>query len=138
VPAISSKTPGPDVWSVGPAFGVGTLAGPIGAGAYVNNVTSPGGASGRGASGDGPITKNAVTHFSVGNGWFVRSAPSSAAGELPDGAKWTLPVGALVGRGIKFNDQLLVDLLVGIYYDAQQSELGGARWQLRTGVGFIF
>ncbi|HLB96318.1 MAG TPA: hypothetical protein VJK90_01585 [Acetobacteraceae bacterium] len=146
VPTISGKTPGSDAWGVGPAFVGGRLVGPIVAGSYVNNVSSDGGMSGRGArwgapgdaTGYGLFTTDPGGHYSVGKGWFVRGAPSIAAVELPDGAKWTLPVGAQVGREIKINDGVPVDLLVGIYYDAQQSELGGARWRLRTGVGFIF
>jgi hypothetical protein len=146
VSTITGKTPGSDAWGVGPAFVVGRLAGPIVAGTFVNNLTSDGGMSGRGAfwgalgdaTRNGLFTIDPAGHYSVGKGWFVRGAPSSAAVELPDGAKWTLPVGAQVGREIKINDELPVDLLVGIYYDAQQSDFGGARWQLRTGVGFIF
>jgi hypothetical protein len=140
----TSKTPGLDASGVGPAFVVGGLAGPIVAGTYVNNVTSDGGMSGHGATGGaagdatgfGLFTVDPGGHYSVGNGWFVSRTPIATV-ESPHGAEWTLPLGAQVGRMIKLNDDLPVNLLVGVYYDALQSEFG-ARWQLRTGVGFIF
>jgi hypothetical protein len=149
VPTIGNKTRASDVWGVSPAFVVGRLVGPIDAGAYLNNMTSLGGTSGHGvawgvtggvtggASGYVAFAIDPSGHYSVGNGWFVRRAPGVAVVELPGGAKWTLPVGAQLGRGIKLDDELPVDLLVGVYYDALQSGFG-ARWQLRTGVGFIF
>jgi hypothetical protein len=144
-PTITGKTPGSDAWRVGPSFVVGELAGPIVARTYVDNATLGGGMSGHGAiggaiggaTGYGLFTVNPSAHYRFGDGWFVTSAPSFADDKLPDGADWTLPVGAQVGRVIEINGKLPVDLLVGIYYDALQSEFG-ARWQLRTGLGFIF
>ena len=140
----TSKTPGLDAWGVGPAFVVGRLVGPIVAGTYVNNVTSGGGMSERvttvgaagGAAGYGRFTVDPGGHYSVGNGWFVSRTPIATV-ESPRGAEWTLPLGAQVGRVVKINDDLPVNLLLGVYYDALQSEFG-ARWQVRTGVGFIF
>ena len=144
VPTITGKTPGSDGWGVGPAFVVGRLADPVVAGSYVDNVTSDGGMSGHGAAGDaaegtakfGLLTIDPGRHYSVGNGWFVSRTPIATV-ESPHGAEWTLPLGAQVGRVVKLNDDLPVNLLLGVYYDALQSEFG-ARWQLRTGVGFIF
>jgi len=144
VPTIASKAPGLDAWGVGPAFVVGRLEGPIVAGTYVNNVTSGGGMSERvttvgaagGAAGYGRFTVDPGGHYSVGNGWFVSRTPIATV-ESPRGAEWTLPLGAQVGRVVKINDDLPVNLLLGVYYDALQSEFG-ARWQVRTGVGFIF
>jgi hypothetical protein len=144
VPTITSNPPGLGAWGVGATFVVGKLVGPIVAGSYVNNVTSEGGMSGHGvaggaagdATGFGLFTVDPGGHYSVGNGWFVSRTPIATV-ESPHGAEWTLPLGAQVGRMIKLNDDLPLDLLVGVYYDALQSEFG-ARWQLRTGVGFIF
>ena len=145
VPTITSNTPGSDAWDVGPAFVVAKLAGPVVAGAYVNNMTLPGGTSGHGAAGGaarvatgyGPFIVNAPAGYSFGNGWFVSSAPTFAADELPDGAKWMLPVGAQVGRVVEIDGKLPVDLLVGVYYDALRSQFG-SRWQLRTTAAFMF
>jgi len=144
-PTITSKTPGSDVWGVDPAFVVGKPAGPIVAGTYVNNVTSGGGMSGHGAPGGaaggatgyGLFIVNPSAHYSFGGGWFVSGAPAFADDKLPDGADWTLPVGAQVGRAIEINGKLPVNLLVGVYYDSLRPQFG-SRWQLRTAAALMF
>ena len=144
-PTITRKTPGSDVWGVGQAFVVGELAGPIVARTYVDNVNSGSGMSGHGGTGVAPaggtgnglFTVNPVAHYRFGDGWFVSGAPAFADDKLPDGADWTLPVGAQVGRVIEINGTLPVNLLVGVYYDSLQPQFG-SRWQLRTAAALMF
>jgi len=136
-PAIGGKTSGSDAWRVGAAFVVDQPADPIVAGALANTVTPTGGSSGLGVRGYGLFTVTPSAHYSFGDGWFVSGAPSFADDKLPDGTDWTLPVGAQVGRMIKIDGKLPVDLLVGVYYDALRPQFG-SRWQLRTGAAFVF
>jgi hypothetical protein len=144
-PTITGKTPGLDAWRVGPSLLVGELAGPIVARTYVDNEPSGGGMSGRGAAGGGTggatgyglFTVNPSAHYRFGDGWFVTGAPSFADDKLPDGADWTLPVGAQVGRAIEINGKLPITLLVGVYYDSVQPQFG-SRWQLRTAAALMF
>ena len=53
------------------------------------------------------------------------------------GEKWTLPIGAQVGRLIKIGGKLPVNLLAGAYYNALRPQ-GTGTWQLRTQIAFIF
>lgn len=136
-PTITSKTLGSNVWGLGPALVVVKLAGPIVAGALVNNAFSLGGTSGRGGTRYSLFTFNPFFNYNLGNGWFVGTVPIITANWLSGGEKWTLPVGAQVGRLIKIGGKLPVNLAVGAYYNALRPQFGST-WQLRTQVAIIF
>jgi hypothetical protein len=51
--------------------------------------------------------------------------------------RWTLPVGANIGRVVKIGGRLPVALLLGAYYNAVRPQFG-ATWQLRTEIAIIF
>jgi hypothetical protein len=137
IPTISSRTLGSNVWGVGPTFVVVKLAGPIVAGGLVNNVFSMGGTSGAAGSRYSLFTFNPFFNYNFGGGWFVGTAPIMTANWLAGGEKWTLPVGAQVGRLIKVADKLPVNLLIGAYYNALRPQFGST-WQLRTQIAIIF
>ena len=103
LPTISSKTLGSNVWGLGPAVVVVKLAGPIVAGALVNNVFSLGGTSGPGRHKYSCFTVNPFFNYNFGGGWFAGTAPIITASWHSGGAKWTLPVGAQGGRLIKYS-----------------------------------
>jgi hypothetical protein len=138
LPTITSRTLGSNVWGLGPAAVIVKLAGPIVAGALVNNVFSLGGTSGPGGTQYSSFTFNPFFVYNLGSGWFVGSAPIiTATWPAPGNKAWTVPVGAQGGRLIKIGGKLPVNLLVGVYYNAVRPEYG-ATWQLRTQVAFIF
>jgi hypothetical protein len=138
LPTNTSATLGSNVWGLGPAVVVVKLAGPIVAGALINNVFSLGGTSGPGGTQYSGFTFNPFFVYNLGQGWFVGSVPViTAAWPAPRNKAWTLPVGAQAGRLIKIGGKLPVNLLVGAYYNAVRSEFGGT-WQLRTQIAFIF
>jgi hypothetical protein len=101
LPTITSKTLGSNVWGLGPAVVVVKLAGPIVAGALVNNVFSLGGTSGPGGTTYSLFTFNPFFNYNFGGGWFVGTAPIITANWQSSGAKWTLPVGMQGGRLIQ-------------------------------------
>lgn len=68
---------------------------------------------------------------------FVRSASIITSNWLSGGEKWTLPLGAQVGRLTKVRSKLPVNFLAGAYYNALQPQFGSA-WQLRTQIALIF
>jgi hypothetical protein len=138
LPTATSKTLGSNVWGLGPAVVVVKLAGPIVAGALVNNVFSLGGISGPGATQYSQFTFNPFLNYNFGGGWFVGTVPIiTAIWPAPGNKAWTLPVGAQAGRVIKIGGKLPVNLLVGAYYNAVRPEFG-ATWQMRAQVAVIF
>lgn len=137
LPTITSKTLGSNVWGLGPALVVVKLAGPIVAGALVNNVFSLGGTPGPASTKYSVFTFNPFLNYNFGGGWFVGSAPIITASWTASGSKWTLPVGVQAGRLIKLGGKLPVNVLVGAYYNALRPQFGGT-WQLRTQVAIIF
>ena len=131
LPTNTSKTLGSNVWGLGPTAVVVKLAGPIVAGALINNVFSLGGTSGLGGTQYSVFTFNPFFIYNLGKGWFVGTVPIiTATWPSPGNKAWTLPVGAQVGRLIKIGGKLPVNLLVGAYYNAVRPEYG-ATWQLR-------
>ena len=82
-------------------------------------------------------TINPFVNYNFSGGWFVGSVPILTASWDTAGEKWTLPIGGQVGRLIKIGGKLPVNLLVGAYYNALRPP-GGATWQLRTQIAFIF
>ena len=137
LPTASNKTLGSNIWGVGPAVVVVKLAGPVVAGALVNNVFALGGRTGPGGNSYSYFTFNPFFTYNLGAGWFVGTAPIVTASWQSPGAKWTLPVGMQGGRLIKLGGKLPVNLLAGVYYNALRPEFGG-NWQLRTQVALIF
>ncbi|HEY5310986.1 MAG TPA: hypothetical protein VIK18_00660 [Pirellulales bacterium] len=138
LPTITSKTLGSNVWGLGPAAVVVKLAGPIIAGALVNNVFSLGGTSGPGGTRYSVLTVNPFFNYNFGEGWYVGTSPIITANWQTSGNNaWTLPVGADIGRVIKIGGKLPVNFQIGAYYNALRPEFGGT-WQLRTQVTLIF
>jgi hypothetical protein len=137
IPTISSPTLGSNVWGAGPALVIVKMAGPIVAGALINNVFSLGGTSGPTGTRYATFTFNPFLNYNFKGGWFIGSAPIVTANEYGSGQRWTVPVGLQGGRLIKLFDKLPVNLLVGAYYNVVKPE-GVGNWQLRTQVAIIF
>ena len=112
------------------------LAGPIVAGTLVNTVFSLGGTSGPSGNQYTLLTINPFLIYNFGGGWFAGAVQSSPRHLDAGGTGWTLPVGAQSGRLIKIG-KLPVNLLIGAYYDPIRPT-GGATWQMRTQIAFIF
>jgi hypothetical protein len=137
LPTSSNRSLGSNVWGVGPAFVVVKTAGPIVAGALVSEVFSLGGTSGRGGTQYDVFTANPFFNYNFNSGWFVGTVPTITSVRTSAGERWTLPVGANIGRVVKIGGKLPVALLVGAYYNAVRPRLG-ATWQLRSQIAIIF
>jgi hypothetical protein len=137
IPTISDKSLGSNVWGGGPTGVLVYMKGPIVAGALVNNVWSFGGTPGLGGTRYNSFLTQPFFNYNFGEGWYAGSAPIITANWLTGGNKWTLPVGAQVGRVVKIGGKLPVNFLVGAYYNALRPEFG-ATWQLRTQMTLIF
>ena len=137
LPTISNRALGSNVWGAGPAVVVVKLAGPIVAGALVNNLFSMGGTQGPAGTRYSLFTFNPFLNYNFGGGWFAGSVPIITANWYAHGEQWTLPVGAQVGHLFKLGGKLPVQLVVGAYYNAIRPEFA-ATWQMRTQVAIIF
>ncbi len=137
LPTSSSRSLGSNVWGIGPAFVVVKTAGPVVAGALVSEVFSLGGTSGRGGTKYEVFSANPFFNYNFNSGWFVGTVPTITSVRTSVGERWTLPVGANIGRVIKIGGRLPIALLVGVYYNAVRPKFG-ATWQLRTQIAIIF
>lgn len=137
VPTISDKSLGSNVWGAGPTAVVVKMAGPIVAGALVNNVFSLGGTSGPFGTRYNLFTLQPFFNYNFDEGWYVGTSPLITANWYAASGKWTLPVGGQVGRVIKIGGKLPINLRVEAYYFPLRPEFG-ATWQLITQVAIIF
>ena len=111
LPTSSNGTLGSNVWGMGPAFIVVKTAGPVVAGALVSDVFSLGGTSGRGGTKYDVFAANPFFNYNFGGGWFVGTEPTITSVRTSAGERWTLPVGAEIGRVVKIGGRLPVALL---------------------------
>jgi len=137
IPTATNKTLGSNAWGLGPALVAVRTAHPWVYGLLVNTVFSMGGNSGSGGTRYTFTTINPFINYNLDEGWFVGTVPVITASWNTGGQKWTLPVGAQIGRLMKVADKLPVNLVVGAYYNALRPQFG-ATWSLRTQVTFIF
>jgi hypothetical protein len=137
LPTITNKNLGSNVWGAGPAAVAVRMAHPWVYGALVNTVFSLGGTTGAGGTKYALTTINPFANYNFRGGWFVGASLITTASWDTAGEKWTLPVGAQVGRLVKVGGKLPVNLLVGAYYNALRPP-GTGTWQLRTQVTFVF
>jgi hypothetical protein len=139
VPTASDATLGSSIWGAGPTAALVYMNGAWVSGGLVNNVFSMGGYQTR--HGGGTQYNNFLlqpfANYNFGEGWYVGSSPIITANWLAAGNKWTLPVGAQIGRVVKIGGKLPVNFLLGAYYNALRPEFGST-WQLRSQVTIIF
>ena len=139
LPTATSPTVGSSVWGLGPTAVVVHTSEHIVAGLLVNQVWSLGGADAGRPGGKRYATFLAEPFFNYnfGHGWFAATAPIITDDETLSGRKWTVPVGAEVGRIIKVGGKLPVKFSLGAYYNVVTPQFG-ARWQILSQVAVIF
>jgi hypothetical protein len=139
LPTATSPTVGSSVWGLGPTAVVVKTTEHVVAGLLVNQVWSLGGVDSGNPGGKRYATFLAEPFFNYnfGHGWFAATAPIITDDETLSGRKWTVPLGAEVGRIIKVGGKLPVKFSLGAYYNVVTPQFG-ARWQLLTEVAVIF
>ena len=104
-------------------------------GALVNNVWSLS-SSGRGGSYNNFLIQPFV-NYNFPDGVYVNSVPIITANWKADsGQQWTVPLGAGIGK-IFHLGKLPVNTQLGAYYNVVKPD-GGANWQMRLQVQFMF
>ncbi len=135
-PTHTSDRLGNDRWGLGPTAVVLRLepGSPWVFGALVNNVWSVG-------SGSDPSYNNLLiqpfVNYNFPGGVYVNSVPIITANWNADSdQRWTVPLGAGIGKIVRFG-RLPVNMQLGGYYNVVRPD-DGPEWQLRAQVQFMF
>lgn len=128
---------GQGAWGLGPTAVVLKLGSPWVYGALVNNVWSVSTDAGRPAVNQMLVQPFVNYNFPDAPGRYLSFSPMITANWQADGGqRWTVPLGLGVGQITRFGAQP-VNVQAAGYYNVERPE-GGARWQLRLQVQFMF
>jgi hypothetical protein len=136
LPTVSGAGTGSNIWGAGPTAVLVYSNGPWVTGVLVNNIWSFGGTRGPAGNAYSNFLMQPFVNYNFDGGWYVGSSPIVTANWETAGRKWTVPVGANVGRVFKIGPQP-VNVSAGAYYNLVTPQYG-PDWQLRTQVTFIF
>ena len=76
-------------------------------------------------------------NYNLQDGWYLTSVPViNADWQAPSGQKWTLPIGASIGRFARFGE-MPVSVQAGYYYNIERPD-GGSDWALRFQLRLLF
>ena len=133
----ATQTPlGAGHWTVGPAAVALWQRRPWTVGALANNQWSYAGESGRSAV--NRFYAQYFVNYNLSDGWFLTSSPIITADwKQSSGNIWTIPFGGGVGKIFKIASQAMNAELAAFWNAASPNE-GGAAWQARLQVGFLF
>ena len=144
------------VWGVGPTFymptatndDLGTKKWGAGASAVVLKASGKWVFGGLASNiwdfaGPGNEKVNAFTfqpfvNYNMGQGWFLASVPIITANwEADDEHKWTIPVGAGIGKAMKMGNIPMI-VQVHSYYNIETPDDYGEEWQMRFQIQWLF
>ncbi len=134
LPTATDDVLGTGKWSVGPSVVMLVQPEPWSLGFLANNVWSVFGSGDRAS-----VNQLLLQYFITCNlpgGWYVTSAPILTANWEADEDSWVIPFGAGAGKVFKVGGQSL-NGSASAYYNAVRPE-GGADWQLRLQLAFLF
>lgn len=136
LPTATGKQFGSGKWGAGPAAVGVVMDGPWVYGALINNIWSFAGDSDR--ADVNQMTLQPFVNYNFKGGWYVASAPLITANWLADDDnRWTLPLGAAVGRVFRLGKQP-INAQLGAYYNVVAPDANGPGWQIRAQVQFLF
>jgi hypothetical protein len=76
-------------------------------------------------------------NYNLSDGWYLTSVPViSADWKAPSGRKWTVPLGAGIGRFVR-RGQMPLSVQAGYYYNIEKPD-GAADWALRLQLRLLF
>jgi hypothetical protein len=115
-PTASDRTLGFGKWGIGPAFVAVWRGDRLTVGGRIENYWSVAGEEGRAKVSQ--LTVQPLLTYTLGEGWYLVSAPVVAAfWNIPQGEKWLVPIGGGVGKVIKLGDRPL-NISVQAYWHA--------------------
>ena len=122
-------------WSAGPSLVVLATPGHWVIGALANNQWS---FVGWGKKSVDEMLVQPFVNYNFPHGWYVTSSPIITANwEAASDERWTVPIGAGVGKIIKI-DKLPINTSLQAFCNVVTPQHSGADWQLRFQVQFLF
>jgi len=132
-PSAGNSALGPMKWGSGPSAAFTKQdESPWVFGAILNNIWSFGG-----PGGTNQLFLNPFVHYHFADGWSLGSSPEITTNWIASGGKWTVPVGADVGKGFHLGGQAM-KLDFSTYYNAVRPKAGNDTWLLQVKLTFQF
>ena len=139
LPTATDESMGTKKWGAGPAGVALQMNGRWVYGALLMNIWSFGG-SGQSAGIEkvNLMTFQPFVNYNLDDGWYIASVPIITSNWEADNAhRWTVPLGAGVGRAMKFGN-IPGTAQIHAYYNAVTPDDYGETWQMRIQVQFLF
>jgi hypothetical protein len=135
IPTASGPTLGSPLWGIGAAFIVAKTAPPFVFTLPIYAVSS----IGNNQKNDRYSTfyVNPTINYNISNGWFLASSPIITANWTSTGTKWSVPLGAGIGRVFRLPNGQPVAFNVGIQYYVVRP-VGSSDVLVRAQLNFLF
>ena len=134
-PTATDSLLGNGKWSAGPALVVLTTPGHWVIGALANNQWS---FAGWGKNSVNSLLIQPFINYNFSHGWYLTSSPIITANWLAaSDDRWTVPIGGGVGKLFKLG-KLPINTQLAAYCNVVTPHQGGADWQMRFQVQFLF
>jgi hypothetical protein len=134
-PTATDSLLGNGKWSAGPGLVVLTTPGHWVIGALANNQWS---FAGWGKNNVNSMLIQPFINYNFSHGWYLTSSPIITANWLAaSDDRWTVPIGGGVGKLFKLG-KLPINTQLAAYCNVLKPQQGGADWQLRFQVQFLF
>ncbi|MET0592923.1 MAG: neuromedin U [Polyangiaceae bacterium] len=135
-PTATQTALGTGHWTVGPSAVALWQSKPWTIGALANNMWSYAGQDGRSAVNQ--LFVQYFVNYNLAAGWFLTSSPIITANwKASSDSIWTIPFGGGVGKIFKIGSQAM-SAQVAAFWNAASPNEGGAAWQSRLQLGFLF
>ena len=136
-PTASASVLGNGKYEAGPALVLLTMPGHWVIGALANNQWS---FAGWGKNNVNALLVQPFINYNFPHGWYVTTSPIITANWLAaSDNRWTLPIGGGFGKILKFGDKFPpINLQLQAFSNVVKPQQGGADWQLRFQVQFLF
>jgi len=133
LPTATDDTLGTKKWGVGPAAVALTMQGKWVYGALLMNIWSfAGSGQSQGVEKVNLMTIQPFVNYNLPNGWYIASVPIITANwEADSDHRWTVPLGAGIGKAMKFG-RVPGALQLHAYYNVITPETQGEDWQMRV------
>lgn len=127
---------GTQKWGIGPSFIMLAQPGPWVIGFLMNNVWSF--AGDENANDVNQFLTQPFINYNFGtSGWYLSCAPIITANwKATEGNKWTVPLGATVGKLSRIGGKLPLNIQLGAFYNIVKPEWG-AEWSTRVQVQIL-
>jgi len=132
LPTATDDTLGTKKWGAGPAAVALSMRGKFVYGALVMNIWSfAGSGQSQGINKINMMTLQPFVNYNLPNGWYIASVPIITANwEADNDHRWTVPLGAGIGKAMKFG-KIPGALQLHSYYNVITPDDYGETWQMR-------